>query len=136
MPAARCLQSFNRDTARLFLDTVCLAPRGTAIFTSTTDCCGWLEVTIIIMYQTPKLKFGQKVLKKSYVKKHICHQQFLNILQTKQITKSQFRTFRSKNHTAQTVEITKTCLNAFDVTRYILDDGIETLAYGHYQISP
>jgi len=66
----------------------------------------------------------------------IRHQQFLNVLQTKQITKSDVRTFRSKNHTVQTIEITKTCLNAFDDKRYILNDDIGTLAYGHFQISP
>jgi len=45
----------------------------------------------------------------------------------KQITKSHFRTFRSKNHTLQTTEINKTCLNAFDDKRYILGDGIGAL---------
>jgi len=81
-------------------------------------------------------KIREKGIKKSYIKKHVRHQQFLHVLQTKQITKSQFRTFRSKNHTVQTVEINKTCLNAFDDKRYILDDGIATLAYGHCRISP
>jgi len=80
-------------------------------------------------------KIRAKGIKKSYIKKHVHHQQFLDILQTKQITKSQFQTFRSKNHTVQTVEINKTCLNAFDDKRYILDDGTATLAYGHFQIS-
>jgi len=52
------------------------------------------------------------------------------------LQKSYFRTFRSKNHTVQTIEITKTCLNAFDGKRYILDYGIGTVAYGHFHISP
>jgi len=81
-------------------------------------------------------KIRAKGIKKFYIKKHVRHQQFLDVLQTKQIIKSQFRTFRSKNHTVQTVEINKTCLNSFDDKRYILDDGIATLAYGHCQISP
>jgi len=33
-----------------------------------------------------------------------------------------------------TVEVTKTCLNAFDDKRYILSDGMRTLAYGHKDI--
>jgi len=81
-------------------------------------------------------KIRTKGIKKSYIKKHVRHQQFLNVLQTKQITKSHFRTFKSKYHTVQTIEITKTCLNAFDDKRYILDDVIRTLAYGHSHISP
>jgi len=42
-------------------------------------------------------KIRAKGIKKSYIKKHVRHQQFLDVLQSKQITKSQFRTFRSKN---------------------------------------
>lgn len=80
-------------------------------------------------------KIRAKGIKKSYIKKHVRHQQFLDVLRTKAITRSQFRTFRSKNHTLQTVEINKTCLNAFDDKRYILDDGISTLAYGHCDLS-
>jgi len=52
-------------------------------------------------------KIRAKGIKKSYIKKHVRHEQFLHVLQTKQITKSQFRTFRSENHTVQTVEINK-----------------------------
>jgi len=81
-------------------------------------------------------KIHAKGIKISYIKQHVRHQQFLDVLQTKQITKSQFRTFQSKNHAVQNVEINKTCLNAFDDERYILDDGIATLAYGHFRIPP
>ena len=79
-------------------------------------------------------KIRAKGIKKSYIKKHVRHQQFLDVLHTKMPTQSRFRTFRSKNHTLQTVEINKTCLNAFDDKRYILQDGIHTLAYGHCSI--
>jgi len=34
----------------------------------------------------------------------------------------------------RTVEINKACLIAFDDKRYILDDGVTTLAYGHKDI--
>ena len=43
--------------------------------------------------------------------------------------------FRSTNHVLQTVEMTKLCLCAFDDKRYILDDGVHTLAYGHYSLT-
>jgi len=32
------------------------------------------------------------------------------------------------------VEMSKLCLCAFDDKRYILDDGVRTLAYGHYSL--
>ena len=76
-----------------------------------------------------------KGIKKSYVQKHMRHQQFLDVLQTRNPTLSCFRQFQSKNHVIKTVEITKKCLDAFDDKRYVLDDGITTLAYGHCKIS-
>ena len=42
--------------------------------------------------------------------------------------------FQSVNHVLRTVEIDKTCLNAFDDKRYILNDGVGTLTYGHFRI--
>jgi len=45
-------------------------------------------------------------------------------------TQSRFWTFQSENYTIRTIEINKTCLNAFDDKRYILDDGVYTLACG------
>jgi len=84
--------------------------------------------------QTKQSKIRVKGVKKSYVKKHVRHQQFLDVLKTKKRTQSRFRTFQSKNHTVQTVEINKTCLGGFDDKRYILNDGVHTLAYGHYTI--
>ena len=80
-------------------------------------------------------KIRAKGIKKSYIKKNIRHRQFLDVLRHQKPTESQFRAFRSRNHVLQTVELRKICLNAFDDKRYILDDGIQTLAYGHKDIS-
>jgi len=62
-------------------------------------------------------KIRAKGIKKSYIKKHARHQQFLNVLQTKQITKSHF-------------------LYIIYYGAVILDYGIGTLPYGHSHISP
>jgi len=75
-------------------------------------------------------KIRAKEIKKSYVKK-VRHDQFLAVLKTLKSTPS---TFQSKNHVRRTVEINKTCLNAFDDKRYILVDGVGSLAYGHFMI--
>jgi hypothetical protein len=79
-------------------------------------------------------KMAAKGIKKSYVKKHMQHDQFLKVLYEKVPTKARFRQFRSVNHVLQTVEIEKLCLNAFDDKRYVLMDGVRTLAYGHKHI--
>ena len=47
-------------------------------------------------------------------------------------TSGKFCLFQSTNHVLKTVEMTKVCLSAFNDKQYILDDGINTLAYGHY----
>ena len=39
----------------------------------------------------------------------------------------------SKKHVTNTVNQTKIGLNALDTKRYILEDGVSTVAYGHYK---
>ena len=73
--------------------------------------------------------------KQAYVKKNVRYQQFLQTLRTLASTNSKFRAFRSRRHTVETIEVSKTCLNAFDDKRYILGDGMCTLAYGHRDIA-
>ena len=76
-------------------------------------------------------KIRVKGIKKSYVKKKVRHDQFLIVLTTHKSTDSEFCNIRSLNHVLQTVKIKKRCLNAFDDKRYIREDGVATLAYGH-----
>ena len=75
-------------------------------------------------------KITAKGIKKSYVNKNVCHEHFLNTLKTQQSTFSRFCAFWLHNHVLQTVEVNMS-LNAFDDKRYILEDGVATLAYGH-----
>ena len=80
-------------------------------------------------------KIRVKGIKKSYVRKNVRHQQFLAALQCHKTKPAEFRAFRSRNHILKTVKITKRCLDAFDDKRYILGNGITTLAYGHKDIA-
>jgi hypothetical protein len=41
--------------------------------------------------------------------------------------------FRTKNHKICTIEQNKTALGAHDDKRFILENGIDTLAWGHYK---
>ena len=78
-----------------------------------------------------------KGIKKNCVKKNVRHESFLNVLRnTSSTTNAKFRLFRSTNHVINTIEMNKLCLSAFDDKRYILDDGVHTLAYGHYSLRP
>jgi len=82
-------------------------------------------------------KSQQKVkgIKKHYVKKHVRHQNFFDVIRNPELTTdATFRLFKSKNDQVHIVEMNKVCLSAFDDKRYILADGVTTLAYGHKDI--
>jgi len=77
-----------------------------------------------------------KGIQKHYVRKRVRHQHFVEVLKNAQsTTMSTFRTFRLTNHVVSTVEITKSCLCTFHDKRYILHDGVHTLAYSHFSLN-
>jgi len=75
-----------------------------------------------------------KGIRKSYVKKNVRHEQYLHVLNTWSSTKCKFRSFRSKRHILTTREMTKTCLFCIDDKRFLLEDAVHSLAYGHHRI--
>jgi len=84
-----------------------------------------------------KSRVKVKGITKNYVKKKVRHQSFVDVLRNlSPRTEATFRLFKSTNHVLNTVEITKLCLSAMDDKRYILDDGVHTLAYGHHSLNP
>ena len=58
-------------------------------------------------------------------------QEFYDTLFTKKILRHTMRAIESKNHNLGTNETYKRSLSCFDDKRYILKNGINTLAYGH-----
>ena len=64
----------------------------------------------------------------------VVFQEFLDILFQKKIVRHAMRGIKSKNHNLCTNETNKISLSCFDDKRYILKDGINTLAYGHKDI--
>ena len=57
-----------------------------------------------------------------------------NTLFKKKILRHTMRGIKSKNHNLGTYETNKRSLSCFDDKRYILKNGINTLAYGHKDI--
>ena len=66
--------------------------------------------------------------------KRLTHQMYLDALNLKPMEKVSFKSMKSKKHVIYTATITKTGLSALDDKRYILTDGITTLAHGHKDI--
>ena len=99
-----------------------------------------------------KDKSRAKGIPKEYVEKELKHEDFNNALFNattepdymdellgreghRNNASINFSAIRSEGHKLSTVNITKLGLNAYDDKRYILEDGIHTLAHGHYRIA-
>jgi hypothetical protein len=76
-----------------------------------------------------------KGVQKSVVKKQITFDDYLNALRSRMEFKHLMTYFRSCNHIVSTVVQNKTSLSVNDDKRFILEDGIHTLAHGHYSIA-
>ena len=64
----------------------------------------------------------------------IKYDEFKDTHSNKKVIRHNMSGIKSINHTLVTYESNKISLSAFDDKRYILDDGINTLPYGHKDI--
>ena len=62
------------------------------------------------------------------------YKEFEDKLFQKKILRHTMRGIKSKNHNLGTYEANKKSLSCFDDKRYILKNGVDTLAYGHKDI--
>ena len=75
-----------------------------------------------------------KGIKRQVVESSIRHEHYKTCLTTgKELLRKQ-NILRSYNHEVYTEEVNKVALSALDDKRYILSDGMDTLAWGHYKI--
>jgi hypothetical protein len=79
-----------------------------------------------------KEKKTAKGVKKSIVKNMITHNDYKNIVLNGAKQYSKMNTIRSSHHQIYSYTINKVGLCAYDDKRYILDNGFDTLAHGHY----
>ena len=74
---------------------------------------------------------------KSVYKGHssnITFDEFMDVHSNEKVIRHIMKGIKSFGHRMYTYESNKTSLSAFDDKRYILDDGIHTLSYGHKDI--
>jgi len=81
-----------------------------------------------------KEKETAKGIKKSVIKQHTKHDHYKEWLFDRTVHLSSMNQIRSYNHQLYNIIINKLGLSPFDDQRYILDDGISSLAYGHWRI--
>ena len=75
-----------------------------------------------------------KGVRKNVVKKHITHDDYKNCLLNREEQMRKMNVIRSHLHNVYTEEVNKVALSAEDDKRVIMEDGIHTLAYGHYSL--
>ena len=63
------------------------------------------------------------------VLKNIRHREYIDVLFNKKMTKHKMKRIQSKLHKIGTYDVCKISLSCFDDKRYILDDGINSLAF-------
>ena len=80
--------------------------------------------------ETKKLKG----IKASVVKREIHFKHYKNCLFNKERHNATMNVFRVKLHKVQSVRQNKVSLSCYDDKRYLLDDSISSLAYGHYKL--
>ena len=73
-----------------------------------------------------------KGTKKSMKKRHLRHAHFRDVLDNLCQIHIKQNIFVSQKHSIGTYHQSKVSLTAFDTKRWIQDDGIHTLAHGHY----
>ena len=76
-----------------------------------------------------------KGIKKRVVEKSITHEDYKTCLLTGKEQLRKMNIIRSYEHEVYTEEVNKVALSAEDDKRYIMDDGIHNLAWGHHKLN-
>ena len=77
-----------------------------------------------------------KGVKKNVVKKHIRHEQYKEALFRKLTFRHSMDVLRSERHRIYGQRLNKVSLSPFDSKRWIAENGVDTLAYGHKDTLP
>ncbi len=74
-----------------------------------------------------------KGIKKSVTKRKLRHTSYRECLFEKRQTMTSMNQIRSESHEIYSIKLNKIGLSPYDDKRYVLNDGKNTLAYGHYK---
>ena len=75
-----------------------------------------------------------EVTKAKGVNRKIRHKEFVDVLFKKKVLRQNTKRIQSKLHKTGTYDVCKISLFCFDDKKYILDDGVNSLAYFHKDI--
>ena len=106
------------------------------------ECCGRLITEYVglrpkmysILEDSEKNIRKAKGVKRNVVQQELKHEMYLDCLQEQTQCKHEMHCLRSEKHRVYGMQTNKVSLAPYDSKRWIADDGIKTLAYGHYLV--
>ena len=75
-----------------------------------------------------------KGVKKNVVKNEIRHRHYIDVINNGITMHHQMNSIRSESHQIKSYHLNKISLSPYDDKRYLLDDGITSLSYGHWRV--
>ena len=87
-----------------------------------------------ISYGDKMNKTTAKGLQKAVLKKFINHQHYKDVIENNNLYCTSMKRIQSRDHKLETVKLQKLIFTPMDDKRYILDDGINSLPFGHKNI--
>ena len=100
---------------------------------SSSEFVGFRSKMYSLLYDGKEKKTA-KGISRSVVKNKMCHHDYKDTLFEKATKINSMTQIRSFSHELYTVRLNKTSLSPYDDKRYILENGHDTLAHGHYKI--
>ena len=116
-------------------EVVSLKPKMYSISTKKLVCSKKAETPFHVC--DPECEIGHSARAKgvsSTAKRQITHEDYKRTLFEKGVTTARSRAIRTLKNNLYSVDICKRALSAFDDKKFILDDGVNTLSYGHYKL--
>ena len=102
------------------------------------DEFNWVKIVEIIALKNKMYSLisanDKEVNKAKGINKKLRHKEYLDVLFNKKVVRHNMKRIQSKLLEIDTYEVFKISLSCFDNKRYVLDDGINTLAYFHKDI--
>ena len=78
---------------------------------------------------------NEKKSAKGVVQNRLKHEHYKTCLMENKVQLEKIKGIQSVDHHLYTIELNKIALSPLDDKRYILNNGCDTLAYGHYKIA-
>ena len=77
----------------------------------------------------------EKLVRAKGVNRKLMHSEFKDVFFDKKVVRHCMKRILAKGNKIGTYDISKISLSCFDDKRFVLDDGINSLAYGHVGIN-